>query len=269
MHLALQGQKCRAAMSSAILPFMPIADLQHFRAIMEVLYFGSGVVIAFTALLALRHLKIGEETLAATKQQLALATASIEQARADMHIRSRREAVTLGAQLCERFADSVIPLGNSFCQLLDREKIQNFRWGLRDTHFNAKSIVDTEGAKRCYAALVASDDAHGLALHLLNDLEALAIYFVKGAADESTAFASIGETFCEMVEELAPCIVVAREIEGPAHRSGRYENTVELYSMWSDRIRHADLELQSTRVRTQIESIQPRQIQPLGIDDGA
>src|SRR5262245_43469006 len=83
--------------------------MAQIRAFLELAYFVSGIVIAVAACRGLRQPSYAKDGLKAAKEQLRLATGAIESPREDMHTRSKREAVTLAAQQCEKFGSTMVP----------------------------------------------------------------------------------------------------------------------------------------------------------------
>lgn len=87
-----------------------------------------------------------------------------------------------------------------------------------------------------------------------NHLESVAIYFVKGAADEEAAFPSIGSVFCYLVEIVAPIFYISR-IKN--NSSGSFKYVVKLYGIWSDRIKIDNLELTKADADREMSNITP------------
>lgn len=239
------------------------------RSILEIMYFGSGVVIAVAAVLALRQLRIAEKALVATKEQMAIAAASLEQARVDLQTKARREAVTLAAQLCAKYAEVHVGRLDEQTKKAGAAGVVFSVWDLRDNAFLKDSVVDTIRANQWIAKVLASEDAYNPVVDIANELEAFAIYFTRGAADEATAFTPIGALFCSTVAEVAPFIVHAREASSPPLQGGRYENVVELYAVWQGRLRQNDLRASVVRIQKQLTAIDPRVITPIGVEKGA
>jgi len=70
----------------------------------------------------------------------------------------------------------------------------------------------------------------------LNSLEAFAIPFAAGVADDEVGFQETAGTFCQIVEQLIGMVIVLR-------RTGaRYESTVKVYDRWKSRLVAQDLE---------------------------
>ena len=61
------------------------------------------------------------------------------------------------------------------------------------------------------------------------------MYFTNGAADEEIAYPVIGSLFCIMVQQFAPLLIELREHMVETTTSGPYQNTVNLYRVWSIR----------------------------------
>jgi hypothetical protein len=181
------------------------------RAILELLYFASGIVIAVAALLALNQIKV-------TKR---IAKAN-----------SRRESVKLAAELCRYFAEDVVPAltvaNNNYAQ----NKFQFLKvapplgqppFTLKDGeivahHFDIKSLQEQ----------LPKDF---LVVPYLNTLESFAIPFAAGVADEDIGYRETARPFCQGVQAFMPVIFMLR-----AQNLGRYESVVRLYAAWNDRL---------------------------------
>ena len=178
----------------------------------------SAVVMAIAACIALTQVFM-------LKTQLKIA-------KDDILIRSRREAVALAADRCEKFSLTVENLKPAFLGLLGPVTKYPI-WNLSNVRVHDASIGDVEGASR-WVKDICGTPKMGHALHILNTLEAFAIYFQSGAADEKTAFPVTSAIFCGYVECLFPLFVKLRKGTENVH-SGQFQNIVGLYERWAAR----------------------------------
>ena len=178
----------------------------------------SAIVIAIAACVAL--------------SQIFLLKSQLKIAKDDILIRSRREAVALAADRCERFAATVEILKPGFVGLLG--PVTKYpTWNLVNVRVQESSIGDSDKAKD-WVKQVCGTPKMGNALQILNTLEAFAIYFHSGAADEKTAFPVTSAVFCGYVECLFPILVSLRKGTENVH-SGQFQNVVGLYERWAAR----------------------------------
>jgi len=191
--------------------FAPNGWFAAIRAILELLYFASGIVIAVAAVRALTQIAV-------TKQ---IAKKN-----------SRRESVKLAAELCKYFAESVVsarhkaveeykkggftclevlvPRGQEPFVIKDGE--------ITDPYFNLKQL----GEELPY---------FNSAIMYLNTMEAFAIPFVAGVADEDIGYTETAIAFCLGAKHYMPVIFMLRVVN-----AGRFESIVKLYETWNKRV---------------------------------
>jgi hypothetical protein len=201
---------------------MSILDLQ--KSLLENLYFFSGPILAFLGFVIFKQIKLAKEQVIIAQQQLSESQKQIK-------INSQRQAATLAAELVKGFIEDIIPLEDKIYLKGEQINYKNPILPVEDFINCAltkidKNIIDSLKNK--------PEDIFRLELTLINKVEAFAIYFAKGIADEKVAFASIGEHFCKCVETYYYIISLFREkkSELPA-----YEDIVELYKCWKGRIK--------------------------------
>lgn len=144
---------------------------------------------------------------------------------------ARRESVKLAADLCTYFAETVIPQigvateeynasqllylavtsppGQASFVLKDGEIVSH--------HFNEKQLP--EGPK------------HKEAVKCVNVLEAFAIPFAAGVADEDIGYRETARGFCQGVRNFMPLIYQFR-----VTHAGRFESVIKLYEIWNGRL---------------------------------
>ena len=242
------------------------AKSQDLRHTLELLYFLSGPVVTILAIAALRQLQLAKGALKAAEQQIILASEAVGVARRDIELRSKREAVQLAAERCEKFADRLIPRYETHLRTIKAAGVRVDQWSLADTEFQPSSLVDPDAATRWLEKLHADREVMLAATAMLNDLEAFAVYFVSGAADEETAYPAIGALFCGIVEALAPHLIHLRRRAPGVFASGPFANSVGLYKLWHARSRQHDLEAQAQRINLELAMVQQPPLRPIGTD---
>ncbi len=240
-----------------------------FRAWMEIAYFASGIAVAVVASLALWQLVIAKKSLDAAQAQLSLAAQSLNLAKDDIRIRSQREAVALAAQECDKFAEKMVPNVHENEEKIKAAGFTIYRWPLKDLEFRWESLESLSGARKWAEAILRSDAARMPLLRVVNDLEAFAMYFSTGAADEKVADPAVGSVFCLWVEAYAPYIISVRSDAAEQVVSGPYENVVTLYRIWSGRRRKKRLETDVSRMSLELSTITVPDVRPIGTNSGA
>jgi len=106
-------------------------------------------------------------------------------------------------------------------------------------------------------------------LNMQNSLENLALCFIKGVANESLAFSSIGKAYCNSVKYFYPFIAFARN----KGEHNYFDNLCQLYAIWSDRVNKINLkckvDLQQKDLEDmldQLHGIKDKAIKPLGAE---
>lgn len=197
--------------------------------------------------------------------QINLAKQTLNQAKADLRIRSTREAVTLSYQLCERFATFIIPKYDEQIHALAAQNLTLFKWTLTDANFTRDSIAERLEADKWLALFNSDRQKCYRIVNMLNILEAFAMPFANGLADESVAFPVVGTIFLDEVEGFAPYLISLREKTAPHMVSGRYENVVKLYELWAARVGAERISEQMAELMRQHRNLpKPAPIPPIG-----
>ena len=235
---------------------------QHLRFVLELLYFLSGAVLACVSLIALYQIILTKKSILAANESLKLAAEALDVARLDIQVRSKREAVNLASDMCERFARDVIPEMKEKRKAILEAGVSFDEFVLSNSNFDSSSIKDWPAAQRWLQQLKAAGQWDAV-MKMNNLLESFAMYFAKGAADEHVAYSAVGAVFCAYVARLAPHFIAARtgQADGP---SGTFQNTVELYKVWSSRMRREELEWQKARISSSLSEIPTSEIHPIG-----
>ena len=179
-------------------------------------------------------------------------------------VKSKREAFSMAADRCEKFAQDLIP--RSMKCLYDRKTGRAIkRWELKDKEFGAGSLRDVEGGKLWVTDLKVKGEEFVNVLDFMNSMESLAMYFANGCAEEKIACPVIGAVFCQWVEQVAPLIV---EIRGETMQiiSGPYQNTVNLYKIWSGRLSKSKLLAEADQLMLRAQAIKDISIRTIGTE---
>lgn len=225
-----------------------------------------GTLLTFVvAAIALFHLRIASRALAAAQEQLSAARDAVEVARQDVRVRCQREAASLAAERCERFANETLPRAQ---RLLN--EVQGFGVDLKQWESLPPRLDDPTFLRRAeVAAWLTSVEANMCAVppmtEVLNTLESFAIYFTSGAADEQIAYPAVGAIYCKWIEQFAPHLVAVRSKQVKGFTSGPYKHAVELYETWSCRSRRESLTDVKAKTDAALRDTPDRRIPPVGV----
>lgn len=209
------------------------------KSIVENLYLLSGPLLVILGLFIFRQIQIAREHIIIAKKQLI-------ESQEQLKINSQRLATSIAAEKVKEYLNEIIPLKNKLFDLSIKLNYPLFENGIGD--FTHKDIErwDKEFLK---AYVDRPDEISDLELEIINRLEALAIYFIKGIADESIAFTSIGASFCD-IYAIYPVLTVFR---GNKNINKYYDNLITLYDCWSKRLESYKLEFESKEISKDLE----------------
>lgn len=204
------------------------------RSILELLYFASGIAVAIGVFWGLEQLKI--------TKQLA-------------NINAKREALKFAAERCQYFAESTVPAMTSFMAKYNGLKLTFLReskWTIQNgeiiSHDCDTKVLDSE-----------IPTVETLLVNYLNTMEAFAIPFAAGVADDELGFKETAMAFCQGVKVLMPAFFQMRR-KGAA----RYESTIKLYETWNKRLVVAALSPAMKSLEELVKSVEKEKIKPLG-----
>jgi hypothetical protein len=179
-----------------------------------------------------------------------------------MRNRVDRDALVPAAQQCDRFAEKILPEMYEWQKAVGKAGGTTNRWPMNDQEFAWASFVDPKAARMWIDD--PKIDSYAPGIEILNEMEAFAVYFIKGAADETAAFPSTGKVFCASLETLAPILVVLRErAKADDLSTGHFENAVGLYKLWFGRVQRDKLERDAKALDVTVEG-EKKVIKPLG-----
>ncbi len=215
--------------------------LATFRTWLELAYFVSGIAVAILAAFGLRQLQLAKQQLETSKEIF--------------RTQSRRSAAEAAVVECRRFADTVIQ---------DSLRLDKFIEDNSIAFFNKAKLERTEDGVKIDLSAVDQDDvkklsgAHPQINGFLNGLEAHALYFLSGVADEEIAFKVNAKTYVEMAEtafKLFAITGVGKEDAGPIKA---------LYFRWSRRLEAKQLKAEQVRLTRMLATFKDEPIPPIG-----
>mgnify|MGYP001332179360 CR=1 FL=1 len=213
--------------------------IDAIRPILELVYFASGPLTFIVACIALYHLKI---------------------ARDSARVNARRDSLRLAASQCDSYHRYIIPLINSLDDAVKNNGIVYFE----------KAEVDVEGDAIRVRPNLTMDELMeeqkkmmkitGRFTEAFNAIEAFAVFFVSGVADENVAFSSVGKTYCYTVRHYLPDVVPVLEL------GGHYRNMIKLFLMWNARLEKQKLLKDKGKIEQQLDRVRDKFIRPVGTD---
>lgn len=211
--------------------------IDYSKSLIENLYFISGFILATMAIVGI--------------YQLVLTKRAIK-------INSSREAASLAASQVELYCSKTIPLQDAYFNSIRANKIKGIEYEIGEFRLDyVYSTIGKEKVKRFLTERIQIMLDHFLSA--INSMEAFALYFTKGVADEEIAYSSIGETFCSSVKGLYIEISFSRSNDGHA-----FENTISLYKLWSERMKKENLTKSKHELEQELSQISDEKINPIG-----
>jgi len=204
----------------------------HVRSALELLYFHSGIAIAVAAVKALGQIKLTKDI--AEKN-------------------ARRESLKFAAERCQYYAHTCVALHTTLFDLLKKQGPlpQPVAFEVAAGEITVKN----QQALGIVAAQFGKASMEGT--YYLNSLEAFAIPFVAGVADDELGFQETADAFCKAIKELIVPIVAMRR------QGAKYESCVRLYEVWSARLEAEKMKEQMKDLQKKIEKTPNTKIRPV------
>lgn len=177
----------------------------------------SGPVLAVAALLGLWQLWLARESLDTSRK-------AFELSQRDIELRLASEAMRLSVDMCMRFAEHVLPL-------IDKADAVVEKFPLPDSLRGGDPWDPSSYDQKWYVGVFARREKVASVVKALNEIEAIALPFAQGAADETVARESIGAAFIKAAHSYAYVIAASRS-QG---NSNAYPATRALCTSWSER----------------------------------
>jgi len=213
-----------------------MSTFQVFRAVIELLYFAAGVVIAIAAVWGLQQLRL---------------TRSIATTNA------RREGIKFAAERCQYFAEYAVPAGHTMVEGYKQAGLTflsvPWNWSLQNgeivNHNFDTKLLNAEAQKIIYPLV-----------NYLNIFEAFAIPFVARVADDDLGYQETAMSFCQTVKSLMPAFFHQR-LTGV-----RFESTIRLYDTWSKRLVASRVAPAMKPMEELLKSVEKERIKTLGTE---
>lgn len=136
-----------------------------FRSFMEIVYFGSGIILVVIGAISLRQLSL---------------------LKYDINTRCRRESMDNSIKIVDRYLDKFVPIYDAIMDKREQEKIP--------TYAGTYDCLPKSNPK------IAAERGIKLNLHVIfNELEVISSSVMSGLADDEFVYNSIGISFCGIV----------------------------------------------------------------------
>jgi len=213
--------------------------IAEFRQWFEMLYFVSGIVVAIAVVYGLKQIRVLKK---------------------DIRLRNERAAKEKAIEYGSRYLCNYVHLETAFFVDYQSEKLRSYSGPIGD--FTSESVL------RDVKRLDMAQKRYALPswLTAMNELEAISAAFTSGVADEATGFKIIGRSFCGTVQYDYDLIALSRDRAKDAR--GYWSNIVQLYKMWSPRLKEAELRQAKEQLDSRIAAVaaQSTRIAPIGTE---
>ena len=214
---------------------------QTVRNALELLYFLAGIILVYAAMKALRQIRVGLEQLKLTKD---IANVTI-----------KREAFKTAHEQCKMYANEIIPSMHKL--RLERETSPSaltnpWLFNIKDGEFESNNFN---------YALIAAEIQKFVNIDILNSIEAFAMFFVDGIADEQVGYRETARSYCVNVKYLMPAFWFCR-----VAKCGDFKSTIRLYEIWDARLKVDEMQKEKDRLDHGIRMAATPQILPVGLE---
>ena len=202
-------------------------EWQTLKNVIEILYYLSAPALVVIAAIGLYQLYL-------TKR--------------DIRLRSQREAATLATAEARHFNTRIIELSNQASSTALAHQVKLYEGEVGD--FSPDSVNDATWGSFWGGAPYQPEAVQALGIFhsLLNELEAFALYFTKGVADEEIAFGAVGRYFCVLVQQYYPVIAKSRTEK----EEDTFQPIVDLYHIWHARVAGPSLKKKAEAIKQEL-----------------
>ena len=197
-------------------------NLDALRSFLEILYFIAGIGLFVVAIIALQQIRI---------------------AKTDIKTRIYREAAKEAAVQITHWVDVIIPSMNKLTSYQDEINFEPLRCSMERfdmEELRSKGSKAQSQQQNAVHLFKADSEFRKRTLYAANMVEASAMYFSTGIADEEMAFMPLSKVFCGFVEETFFLYCGTRKQD----QLNDWVYTVKLYRVWSQRRIKFDIDAQ-------------------------
>ncbi len=207
-----------------------ISDVKPF---LEVLYFIAGIVVACSAIFALKQISILKRTL---------------------QVQSKRDALKITSEQCEIYFNQIIKQQNEFHDQIKKHDVKYFEgWDIKTKNNSISISRKSKPSMKGFEDIVDS-------LSVLNSMESFSSFFISKVADETVAYNTIGTNFLNFSRELMPWVLGCRE-------DGHFQNLTKLFILWETRRLHFELLNEKRDLEKKLQNTSFETTTPLGAEN--
>lgn len=204
------------------------------RAVLELLYFVSGIGILAAAIFGFKQVRAAVGQLRIASEQLRIASEQLALTKSLAESSNKREAVKLAVQQCLYFAETVQAAHTALAE--DYRKHQCKFLTPPNPNPNQPLFIVNDGkiVQANYDLKLIEPDWPKVRVSFVNFLnfaEGFAIPFASGVADEETGYRETGPAFCSAVGECVPAVYYLTKTQGTP-----FPSLLKLYNIWNNRL---------------------------------
>src|SRR5271157_4228614 len=162
----------------------------HLGQVLELIYFACAPMIVIVGCVGLYQLKISRDT---------------------ARLNARRDSLRFAATQADYYHSHIIPLQNTLDTVIKENEIKLFEKASVDIKDNTIRIRPNLESDELIKDLEKIKTISKELTQALNAMEAFAVFFISGVADEAVAFSSVGKTYCGSVLDYLPIIIPISE----------------------------------------------------------
>lgn len=216
---------------------MPQSETYHIiRAILEIIYFISGPVIAYFAIYVIRQIRVQREA---------------------SQISARRESYRIAVEQCEIFSTVIYPKIEALEKNIEKKGLEKFlqESKVEISGHSISVIYNFDHSNDKQKIIEVSSELKSA----INSLKSFALFFTSRVASEEIAFGSVGANFCSVIQKLWPLIMTIATRE-------EFESINELYIVWQNRIEMQQILVERELLNDRLKSIDNNRINPIGVN---
>ncbi len=224
------------------------------KSLIENLSYLSSTIIGILSLIIIWQLIVAVKSLKTAKNTL-------EQAKKEFIISSKRFAIHEAVKLCEKFTDQTFRKINEF-ERNNMELVKQYPKVLKpiESWDNSSKIIVANQQETIDSVDNIFTPNSEFFLNIVNEFEVFAMHFTKQIADEDIAFQTVGKTFLDYVENYHPIILIMNL----AQKGTAFRNIRELYAIWQNKTKRQTLTQLSEKVKEELEKTVKTEMKPFG-----
>ena len=180
----------------------------------------------------------------------AKALGQLKIAKTNISTRVQREAAKETALQLEAWASRILTQLKESHEALMAAGVKDYGYPMQRFDKEELAVVENDDvrnhASRYVAAMQKDPKLYAQLIDTCNAMEALAMYFETGIADEEIAFEPLYGSFCPAVEKHYPLYCMHRKSSSPVNF---YPYTISLYERWSQRRSNLQMQIQQPTAR--------------------